>query len=525
MKRYLLVCALLSTACAGGGGAGGGGEISSSAPSCTSPLAVFSPAQKVQLAEAVELPLTALTVSNLGQRVLESDDEQGQGRMVKAGTRLTVVLKNTCVEPGEIARNVNRDPEAEGLAGVRSYPFELQSDMSQAELEALANTDSCVEGLSDSTISYADAISDDPMVKDQDHFENLSAEKAYPDFYDAALGQRESVVIAIVDTGVDIGHEDIKDALWSNKSEVPGNRVDDDHNGYVDDVNGYNFADRKASPMQQGSWKGNYHGTHVAGLAAARGYNKVGVSGVMSAGAKIMALNVFGNDPGAFSYHTENAIRYAADNGADVINLSIGGNSASASYKAALTYAVSKGVTVLAAAGNDGRQLGSSYFKTPGAYGKSINGMLTVGSIDAVDSAWSSFSNYSSTYVELGAPGSEDTSAGRGLLATVPGNAYRRLQGTSMATPVAAGAAGLAIQLMRALGYAATPARIELALEHSGRTVSKLTSKIKDGRVLDLKRLADYIKATYPQRTAPEPIVSQGSAGAVSTSGAIVPCS
>jgi subtilisin family serine protease len=224
----------------------------------------------------------------------------------------------------------------------------------------------------------------------------------------------------------------------------------------------------------------------------------------MGSGARIMALNVFGAEAGALSYNTENAIRYAADNGADVINLSIGGTSASASYQAALQYAVARGVTVIAAAGNETQELGPSYFVTPGAYGASIPGMMTVGSVDSLTSKLSYFSNFSPKYVELAAPGAEDSNNFIGLLSTLPGNTYGRLQGTSMSAPVTSGAAGLAVQLLRALGYAPTPSRIEQALTSSARVVPELTSKISGGHVLDLKGLSDYIVAKYPQRASPE---------------------
>ena len=470
---------------------------------CVEGSNIFTQGAKVQVTGNQEMQtemFIALADSDIHMRKTGKSSDG-----IAAGTELTAIVKNSCNEPGEISANIERDSNFEGKSGERSYPYIVDRDMTRVELEDMAENDGCLVGLSDSAVDYVHGMPTDPMVSKQRHFKNIKASEAYPTFFNVQHGTRPMTVIAIVDTGVELSHPDLAPNLWVNDGEIAGNKIDDDHNGYIDDVNGYNMASRKGNPNPEGSWKGNYHGTHVAGLAAARAGNDEGGTGVMGVGARIMALNVFGSNPGALSYNTENAIRYAADNGADVINLSIGGTSASASYKAAIQYAVAKGVTIVAAAGNESRQLGPNYFLTPGAYGQSINGMLTIGSIDSEDTTWSYYSNYSPTYVEIAAPGSEDSGSYVGLLSTMPGGKYSRLQGTSMATPVMAGAAGLAIQLMRALGYAPTPSRIESALTASGRAVAKLTAKVKGGKVLDLKSLADYIVRTYPKRTAPEP--------------------
>lgn len=441
---------------------------------------------------------------------------------VKQGTVLTAVVKNHCESPGEIVSRLQIETAAAAKDGARSYPFRLERDMPKAELESMAAADPCLLGLADSTVDGINGLPTDPMVGKQAHLSELGAAEALPVFYDASLGKRAQVVIAIVDTGVDLAHEDLRETLWTNPGEVAGNGVDDDQNGYVDDVHGYNFAGEKADPSPQGKWTGNYHGTHVAGLAAAKGGNEKGVSGIMGAGARIMALNVFGPAPGAFNYHTENAIRYAADNGADVINLSIGGSSGSASYEAAIQYAVSRGVSVFAAAGNERRPLGKSHFVTPGAYAQSIDGMMAVGSVDSADGEWSLFSNYGADFVEIAAPGSEDSRRFLGLLSTMPGNLYARLQGTSMSTPIVSGAAALTIQLLRARGYAATPQRIESILADSAKTVGRLAEKVRAGRVMNLKNIADFILGSYPPLASPEPeIYRKPGAGLTHT---LVPC-
>lgn len=513
MKWMLGLGALLLSACSSGAGGGSGASL------C--PLPGEFDANKVQISGTPGVTYDpnenfAQFVSG-AKRVASSPSTSLLG-----GTEITALVRNACETPGPITSTIELDEASRGLPGVRSYPFRLFAPMSLESLRELADTDSCLVGLADTTVDSVSALPTDPMAGEQRHLSALDAGDAYPVFYDPSLGTRKSVVIAIVDTGVDIDHEDLRESLWVNSNEIPDNGIDDDRNGYIDDIHGYNFAASRASPSPQGGWSGNYHGTHVAGLAAAKGYNGKGVSGVMGAGARIMALNVFGSSPGAFNYHTENAIRYAADNGADVINLSIGGSSGSASYKAAIEYAVSKGVSIFAAAGNEHRDLGPKYFLTPGAYAESIEGMMAVGSVDSASQSWSRFSNYSSSFVEIAAPGAENSQKFLGLLSTMPNGRYSRLQGTSMASPVVSGAAALAIQLLRVRGYAATPARIEAVLGNSSQVSELLADKVKGGRVLSLKNLAEYITRSYPKLETPEP-------GATTKTGAgigapLIPC-
>src|SRR4051812_43933188 len=159
------------------------------------------------------------------------------------------------------------------------------------------------------------------------------------------------VTVAIVDSGIDLGHPDLIGNLWTNPGEVPGNGVDDDGNGYVDDVHGYDFVDGDATPQDA-----NGHGTHVAGIVAARGGNGIGVSGVAWR-ARLMAVRVL--DAGARGNTTTVAqgIRYAVDNGARIVNLSLAGPSPAGDLEDAVRYAQQRGVLIVVAAGNDGRDL------------------------------------------------------------------------------------------------------------------------------------------------------------------------
>ncbi|MBN3923082.1 S8 family serine peptidase, partial [Nostoc sp. NMS4] len=157
----------------------------------------------------------------------------------------------------------------------------------------------------------------------------------------------KGVVVAVVDTGVDYNHEDLKNNIWTNSKEIPGNGIDDDGNGYVDDNYGWNFADNNNNTLDD-----NSHGTHVSGTIAGEN-NNYGVTGI-AYDAKIMPVKVL-DSSGSGSYSSiAKGIRYAVDNGANVINLSLGGGSSNRTLQSAIDYASSKGVIVVMAAGNDG---------------------------------------------------------------------------------------------------------------------------------------------------------------------------
>ncbi len=211
----------------------------------------------------------------------------------------------------------------------------------------------------------------------------------------------EEVVVAVVDSGVDYVHPDLAPSMWHNPGEVAGNGVDDDGDGYVDDVYGYDFADGTPDPMDSGE-----HGSHVSGTIAACGNNGVGVIGV-AFGAKIMALRV-SNDGGqsmATSAIVE-AIQYATmmkKRGVNVvaINSSYGGSNATSTESAAIQAAGDAGIILCAAAGNN-----SSNNDTTPTYPASyrLPNMIVVAATDQND-ALASFSDYGSSTVDLGAPG------------------------------------------------------------------------------------------------------------------------
>ncbi len=200
----------------------------------------------------------------------------------------------------------------------------------------------------------------------------------------------EPVVVAIIDTGLDWHHADIAaSSIWRNTDEVPGNGVDDDNNGYVDDVIGWDFVSQHNRP-----WDYDGHGTAVTGVIAAS-HNNQGIAGVNPA-AKIMVLKGINNFGTTRAAWLAEAIVYAVDNGARVINLSVGGGDHNEMERAALQYATDNGVLLIAAAGNEGVEINNF---SPADF----DGVLTVGATD-IDNAVADFSNLGRA-VDIVAPG------------------------------------------------------------------------------------------------------------------------
>lgn len=249
-----------------------------------------------------------------------------------------------------------------------------------------------------------------------------------PAAWDSGTGQ--GIVVAVVDSGIDYNHPDIGANVWTNAAEIPGNGVDDDGDGYIDDVHGWNFAHDGNDPLDD-----HGHGTHVAGTIAAVGNNRIGVIGV-APGAQVMAVKILDTTGSCDESVCAQGIVYAADRGADVINLSWGGDGQSHAIADAVDYAYSLGAVLVAAAGNNGAD--ATGF-SPGA----LWNVITVAATDHSD-ARASFSNWGSR-IDVAAPGVDILSlqaAGTTLGQTV-GEGYTRLDGTSMAAPHVTGLAAL----------------------------------------------------------------------------------
>jgi subtilisin family serine protease len=285
-----------------------------------------------------------------------------------------------------------------------------------------------------------------------------------------AWGTRSSCAkVAILDTGIDTDHPDLKSNVYKSEDK-PNNGKDDDKNGYVDDTYGYNTINGKGSGEDDDG-----HGTHVSGIVGGRGNNDVGVSGTCWS-TKLLAVK-FMNSKGKGS--TSDAIAgidYAVKQGFKIINCSFGSSSKSSSLHDAVDYAQDHNTLLVVAAGNDSENI-DEHPLYPASYGDS--NILAVAATTSTDEL-ASFSNFGSEAVDVAAPGDS-------IYSTYLGGGYRILSGTSMAAPYAAGVAAL----LRKQESDATYGNLRYAIRHKVDKPPALNGKVAyDGRLNAQKALA-----------------------------------
>ena len=240
------------------------------------------------------------------------------------------------------------------------------------------------------------------------------------------------VIVAVLDTGVNTSHYDLENVLWNNLDEIPNNGDDDDSNGYVDDTTGWDFIHQNNDPLSllNTSWEAlKFHGTHVTGTIVAQ-LNDIGIAGV-APNVSIMPLRVISEENRNPDIVVAEAIRYATDNGANIISMSLGiyeeeitNDTSYELVEDALQYAYSHNVLIVASSGNDGSS-------TPGRPANNEH-VIAVGAIDSNKNLYS----HSNLGSEVMAPGVD-------IKSTIPYNDFRLATGTSMAAPHVAGALAL----------------------------------------------------------------------------------
>jgi len=382
-------------------------------------LSAGTPALTTARHESSATDVPAVEPENNVQRILikvKPGLDAPTGRLAYAApTPLARTLTAQGVTTAQILfRAASGMPSAIGLERIYRLELAADADVNKAVTALSANPN--IEWAEPDYIAHAIVIPDDPLYAEQWGLTQIDA----PAAWDIVTGT-QTVIIAVIDSGIDLTHPDLQANLWANPGEIPGNGIDDDNNGYVDDVRGWNFVNGTNNV-----YDGNGHGTQVAGVAAAVTNNSLGIAGVCW-NCKIMPVRVMA-DSGITNYSDiALGVRYAADKGAKVINLSLGGYSYSNALRDAIDYAViEKGAVVVGGAGND--NVSTPFY--PAAY----ENVLAVAGTTSADTK-ATFSDYG-TWVNISAPAVEITT-------TYLGGDWGPANGTSLAAPFVAGVAAL----------------------------------------------------------------------------------
>lgn len=317
---------------------------------------------------------------------------------------------------------------------------EKGKDLASQALRALQNHP-LIEYAEYNYQQYIDLTPNDPRFDELWGLDNtgqtggtFDADIDAPEAWNISTGSSE-IVVGVIDTGIDYNHEDLADNMWSNPSEIPGNGIDDDGNGYVDDMHGINSITESGDPMDD-----HNHGTHCSGTIGAVGENDKGVVGVNWT-VRIAGMKFLNSNGSGWTDDAIECINYAValkNSGVNirVLSNSWGGGGYNEALKEAIEAANSVDILFVAAAGNTSRNDDTSPHY-PSSYTNA--NILAVASTDHNDNL-SSFSCYGPTSVDLGAPGSS-------ILSTIRNNSYGTSSGTSMATPHVSGAAALLLSV------------------------------------------------------------------------------
>lgn len=401
--------------------------------------------------------------------------------------------------------DVNKDGVDDGFKNVlkgRLAEFKLKTGDSKGALKALENHPA-VQYVEPNYKISIQASPDDPKFSELWGLHNTGQTGGTADAdidaleaWDISVGSRD-VIVAVIDTGVDHTHPDLANNMWVNPNEIAGDGIDNDNNGYVDDVHGINAITDSGDPMDDQG-----HGTHVSGTIGAIGNDGVGVVGVNQQvsiiGCKF--LDAGGSGSSADAIKCIDYLVGLKNAGVDVriSNNSWGGGGYSQAMADAITSSEEAGMLFVAAAGNSAVDNDSNPHY-PSSY--EHESVLSVASTTHTD-AMSSFSQWGLVSVDLGAPGSA-------IVSTVPGGGYDSFSGTSMATPHVAGAAALALSVNPSL----TTSELKALLMDSGDDNAALNGKTVSGKRLNVATALEQADPTPGFRLSPTPVSQEITAG------------
>lgn len=353
------------------------------------------------------------------------------------------------------------------------------------------------EDVSHPYIDHIDDVSNDPYV---DYFSYSPDDPVYksgeqyylkqvhaPEAWNVPIISTTPVVIAILESGSQIDHEDLAANIYYNTKEIPDNGKDDDDDGYIDNYGGWDFVGDDINNPDDSKGK-EPHGTHVSGLASAVTNNGKGIASIANNHAKLLLLQTRDDTGTGHSEISAQAIKYAVDHGANIINCSFGSNYSNNSLKDVIEYAIANNCLVIAVAGNDG----GNKLDYPAAY----EGVFSVSKSDL--KSW--FSNYG-VNISLSAPGEN-------IYSTSLGNRYKRMSGTSMATPIVSSAAALVKARFPSWTMKQVADQLEASADHidwnKHHSYKYLIGKLGSGRL-------NVYRALTETKPLPAPIVNSNS--------------
>lgn len=381
--------------------------------------------------------------------------------MDQACAAQSVNSKNSLSSSGFVTKH-----KPSGRLSYEAITVQLSKNQTREEILAAAYENPCVIGFTESARVFSQG---DPLLAKQMHLPAINFDRAEKFFFHPLFGIRSPVVVAVVDSGVQMDHPDLASRLWAGPAGEHG----------IDLVNGDSF------PADDFG-----HGTHVSGLICAQRDNNVGIRGIMGEWSKLMAVKTQDSTGSSDIATLINGIRWAVDHGAEIINISLSSKGQNALLEDALAYALDHGVSVIAASGNDGEEITAANFVSPVAYSKDHPGLIGVGAIDYTTFNRASYSNYGPNFVSIAAPASHGVD---GLLSTYPVSDYKLEAGTSMAAPQVAGAAALIKGFMKTRSIAVSPQQIENLIETSAIQNGQNLSFFANGRSLNLENLSKLI--------------------------------
>ena len=481
-------------------------------PSSSSSGEELSPQCTPKKVAPFEQSKVQLKIATLNQsRKFQSLSEQKED-ITNSSLELILIVDPLCVEresPIEVLGQVIQVPSH--LKGLQraALALSVQKFIDLDQLKGEMDQSPCLIGISENElVRFEDpptAISDlrnshnfapsddeeeeelnDPRLDEQKHLQTLN----YMESLEMQDEIEETVVVAVVDSGVDLDHPDLADRIWTDSEGSMG-------------------RDFSEEGLENGNNDVSSHGTHVAGIIAADQNNSVGIAGLAHSYTHILPVKIFHSSSGESTLApVYNGIRYAIEQKVDVINLSLGDPNGPTALEQAVFEAVSAGIVVVASAGNGGREIGphlggTPYLPSPASVGHGVQGVIAVGSIDTDTTLPSVFANTSSRLVEISAPGAEMTSNAplirKGLLSTLTNGSWGRKSGTSMAVPVVSAAAAFVIGYFKANDIEYTMASVEKFLKEKGsQNVSALTSYFQEGRLVDFQLITQNLSALGP---------------------------